>query len=404
MLLELSLLLILLILSAFFSASESAILSISRIKIRYLLKSNPNSKPLIYLNFLKSNIERVILCILIANNILNISFTVISTFLAVKYFGEGALAIVATLSTILIILFGEIIPKNLAIRYNEKFVLFSAIPLFILYKLFLPLTLFLEKFVNLLFRKDKHRAYFSEAELRTILDISVEDKTISAEEKKFFERVLDFNDTLIKEIMVPAQQVKCFYEDYSVKKALELAGKYKKIRYPVLDKNSSVIGVLNIKDLLNQKPNKKITQLMQPPFFVSAESIAFEVFKIMQKQKTYLAIVIGPSSNFEGIITMEDLVEEIVGEIEDSPTSSQQNLYKTELIVNGETRLHDIEKEFSVLIPQSDSLGSISALFHYYFKRPPLKGDKIIISGLKLEIIQTGQMQYLEKVRITKIN
>ncbi|MCX8163174.1 MAG: hemolysin family protein [Candidatus Micrarchaeota archaeon] len=404
MFLELTLLFSLIILSAFFSASESALLSLSRIRVRHILKTNPSSKRANCLSFLKNNIDKVILCILIANNILNISFTVLSTFLAVKYFGEWALAPIATLATIIIILFGEIIPKNLAIFYNEKIALFGAVPLFVLYKLLLPLTIFLEKLVNFLFRKDKRRAYFSEAELRTILDIGVEDKAISAEEKKFFERVLDFNDTLIKEIMVPFSEVKFVRENFTVKEALKFAAKHKKVRYPVLDKENKVVGILNIKDLLDQNPNKEIKDLLKPPFFVSTESIAFDVFKIMQKQKTYLAVVLGPNSTFEGIVTMEDLVEEIVGEIEEAPSSAPTQEYSGELVVNGQTALHDIEKEFGVTIAQADSLGSVSALFHYYFKRPPLRGDRIIINGIKLEVIQTDQMQHLQQIRIRKLS
>jgi CBS domain containing-hemolysin-like protein len=408
MLFEINILIGFVLLSAFFSGSETALLSISLLKLKHLIKTYPNSKRVRALYELKSNMPKTLLIILIGNNLVNISLTVYATYLAVKYLGEQSLPFAAIITTIFMILFGEIVPKNFGALNSEKFALFCAIPIKIIGKIISPIANLIEKMIYFIFGEQnikRRRTPLSESELKTFLEIGVEDKTISPDEKKFFERILDFNDTYIKEIMTPAKEVITLKENYTALKALDIAIKYKKNRYPVLDEKNKVVGIVNLKDLIELKPNEKINRIIKPPYFVSTEGIAYDVFREMQKQKKHIAIVIGPDSTFKGIITIEDLLEEIVGEIEESyKIGIEEEKEKGELIVNGETSLHDLEKEFLVKIPEAEKLGSVSSLFHYYYKRPPKKGDKIILSGLKLEVIQTGEMHYLQQIKIKKIS
>ncbi|MFN3909986.1 MAG: hemolysin family protein [Candidatus Anstonellaceae archaeon] len=405
------LLFLLLSLSAFFSASESSLLSFSHLKLKHLLKTNPTSRRVKALADLKSNIEKTLFVILIGNNIVNIAFSIIVTYLAVKYFGENAILPIGALSFIFIVLFGEILPKNLAVVHSQNFSLFVSIPLKILQEIFRPLTFIFEKFTFLLLKeklKRKQQTYFSESELRTILEIGVENKTISKDEKKFFERILDFNDTYIKEIMIPAKQVKTLNQNLTIGQALELVAKYKKTFYPVVDQTNSIVGTVNLKDMIGKNHSLILKDILQPPVFVSTESIAYDVFKELQDSKKDIAVVINPESKIEGLITIEDLVEEIVGEIgESEPKMPKKELKEGRpslLVVNGETSLHHIEKEFSVSIPEAEKLGFVSNLFHFYLKRLPQKGDKIILNGIKMEVIETGQLYYLQKVHIQKIS
>ncbi|MBM3229935.1 CBS domain-containing protein, partial [Candidatus Parvarchaeota archaeon] len=247
----------------------------------------------------------------------------------------------------------------------------------------------------------RHR--FSEEEIRAMLEFGVEDKAISSDERKLLERVLDFNDTLVKEVMVSRDLTKCLEETDTREEVVQKVSKFKKNMYPVLSIDGEVVGVLSIKKLVSASGMKNPKDIMDRPLFASKESIAYDLFKKMQKSNTHMAIVVDSNGQFEGVVTMEDLLEEIVGEIEDSaiPPSFIQ-LDKSILLVSGTARLHDIEKELNVNILDAERFGSVAGFMHFCLKRIPLKGDTLLLKDVKFEVKEMHG-NAIERVQVTRL-
>ncbi|HQT44494.1 MAG TPA: CBS domain-containing protein, partial [Candidatus Micrarchaeota archaeon] len=254
-----------------------------------------------------------------------------------------------------------------------------------------------------IFQTRLQRQRFTEEEIRYALEFGVEDRAISGEERNLLERVLDFNDTIVKEIMVPREQVRCLVETDTQQAAMKKIAKFKKIRYPVLSEAGAVAGVVSLKKLTSDGDFNFVSEIMDKPVFVSKEAVASEVFKKMQKANIHLAIVVDPTGGFDGIVTLEDLLEEIVGDIHENP----QTLHfvqdeKSVILVSGVARLHDIEKELGIQIPDAERFGSIAAYMHYHLKRIPVKGDVLLLKEAKFEIREMSGAT-ISKIQVSRM-
>ncbi len=401
---EILLLVLSILLSAFSSASEAAILSISSLQLRRISKNK--RPPYTFLVALKKNPSRAMMTTLIANNIANISASVIVTHLTVLFYGDVFLGVTGGFLVLFLMIFCEIFPKTYSINNSEIVALFTAPLLYVLMILFTPLIWAIEylgKLFPSVFQTRLQRQKFTEEEIRYALEFGVEDRAISGEERTLLERVLDFNDTLVKEIMVPREQVKTLNEFDNQEVVLKKISKFKKVRYPIISETGAVAGIVSLKKLTSVQFFNRVSEIMDKPFFISKEAIASETFKKMQKANIHLAIVVDPTGGFDGIVTLEDLLEEIVGEIHENP----QNIHfmqeeKSVVIVAGVARLHDIEKELGIQIPDAERFGSIAAYMHYQLKRIPVKGDLLILRDAKLEIREmSGNL--ISKVQISRL-
>lgn len=411
--LELAALAILLALSAFFSAAEAAILSINRVRLRYIMQKNKWSPRAKTLSRLKSSTMKTIMTILLANNIVTISASFIVAHATETYFGDLYLALSFGILTFIIVVFGEIIPKNYGTNNAEKFGLFAAQPIELLSMLLSPLVFVLDyinRIVPGVYPIPGQKIGMSEDEMKSVFEVGVEDMAITHDEKQLLERVLDFNDTYLKEIMTHKRDVKFVKATENRDELLRQVSSQKKSQYPVIDESNKVVGILTVKKFLSAKPAAALRELLEPPFFVSREMVASELFKKMQKSHVRMAVVLDSEGRMDGIVTLEDLLEELVGEI-----SSQENMQSADaaakaaddasptLAVSGESRLHDVEKELKIQLPESERFGSVAAYIHHQLKRIPVRGDVILLPKCRIEIREMDKDFRIIKAEVSRL-
>lgn len=314
------LILVLLVLSAFFSASEVAFLSISNVKMHSLLEKNvPGAETL---SRLRQNRRRVIIAILIGNNIVNISASSIATSIAMGLFGDAGVGIAVGVMTFIILTFGEIAPKSAATTYGEKLALLIAAPLELLYYATYPLVLLFEMINRLIpgvYSKATKIEHFTEDEVRSAVRLGAKFKSITERERELIENVLELNDKKISQVMVHKGAVVTLSADMLVREAHQKAVDYGYARFPVLGKKGDVIGVASMRTLgiaMHKDPNARISEHVRPVVKVDQNETVSEAFHKLQSIGRNMAIVVDHHGHFVGIITMEDLLAEIVGDFE----------------------------------------------------------------------------------------
>ena len=360
-------LIILLLLSAFFSSSETALTTVSRIRMRSLAEEG-NRRAARVLT-VTDNSAKMLSAILIGNNIVNLSASSIATALAIELFGSAGAGIATGILTILILIFGEISPKTMATIRAEKLSLrFSGI-LLILMKVLTPVIFIINALAMIVLRifgvdpTEKNRG-MTESELRTIVDVGHESGVIETEEKEMINNVFDFGDAEAKEVMVPRIDMTFVQADSTYEEVLEIYREDRFTRLPVYEEDTDdVIGILNIKDLLLcDKENFSLRQLMREPYFTYEYKNTAELLIEMRSSSINIAIVLDEYGTTAGLITLEDLVEEIVGEIRDEYDEDEedpiQKLSDREYLVEGSMNLEDFSDYFNLKL-ESDDYDSI---------------------------------------------
>jgi len=316
------LLLILILLSGFFSGAETALMSIHFIKIKSLVKKKrPGAKVLLKL---KKHPHYLIITLLIGNNIVNIFATAIATYLFINWFGVGGAAISAVVMTVVILIFGEILPKIIAIQNFEKVSLAVATPINILLKIFYPLvklfsalTLALNKVI-----KPTTTHNISEDELKVILTLGKQEGVLSKAVAKMMHNVLEFEDTKVTKVMTPIEKVKFVDGNLKIEDVIDFIVKHSFSRYPVyLENKDDVIGVLDVDDVLKAIKEKKssslVKDLIRPVEFVLPTKELADILYDFEDRSVLMAIVVDGEGDVLGLLTVEDILEEIVGDIFD---------------------------------------------------------------------------------------
>lgn len=314
------LIIVLIAASAFFSAAEVAFLSISNVKMHSILeKKVPGAETL---ERLKNNRRRVIISILIGSNIVSIAASAIATSIAIDLFGGAGIGIAVGVMTFLLLTFGDIVPKSAATTYSEKLAILSAPMLEIFYYISYPLV-FVFEFINHLIPGIYSTAtkieHFTEDEVRSAISLGAKHKSITERERELIENVLELNDCLISKVMVAKTVVVTLNSDMLVMEAHKRAVDYGYSRFPVLDKKGEVIGVASMRTLgvaMHKNPNAQVYEYLRPPIKVRQNETVSEVFHKLQHLGRNIAIVNDTDGKFIGIITMEDLLAEIVGDFE----------------------------------------------------------------------------------------
>ncbi|MBU0586376.1 hemolysin family protein [Candidatus Micrarchaeota archaeon] len=315
---EIIALMVMLVFSAFFSGCEVAFLSISNVKLHSLLEKK--AKGADSLARLRQNRRRVIISILIGNNIVNVASSALATSIALNLFGDAGLGIAVGVMFFLILTFGEIAPKSAATTYGEKAALAMAPAIEFFCWLFLPLVLifeFINKLIPGVYSKATKLERFTEEEIRSAVKLGVKHQSISQKEKELIENVLEFNDRTIAQAMTPKSGVFVLDAKMSVPDAYKKALDTQFSRFPVLN-GKEVVGITNIKRLgfaYLYKPDSNVEGVMWQPVKVLSYEKASDVFLKFQEVGRNIAIVINEKDEFIGVITLEDLLEELVGEI-----------------------------------------------------------------------------------------
>src|SRR3989338_8510670 len=310
-------LIMLVLLSAFFSGAEVALVSIDRLEVKRFI--NEGKKNADILLKLKNKQRRILVTLLIGNNIVNISASSIAALFAIKFFGDIGLGIATFVMTILILIFGEVIPKTYCNRHYKEIVLTLAPIVYFIEKILYPFVSFFDFFAKLITKDKTPPPALTEKELKGFFEVGVQEKVLEPHERTMFEKILQFNDVQVDKIMIPYNMVIFLNADSTVLEASKIIAAEKYVRYPVFEnKKQNVIGIVRGVDVLSTistgEVGKKIREILWPPEFIDKSELIDDVFRKFKKKRVHVGIVRNKKQRVIGIITLEDLLEEIVGE------------------------------------------------------------------------------------------
>ena len=395
-------------LSAYFSSSETALLTVSKIRIRNLIEDgNPQA---VILGKVIEDQGKMLSAILIGNNIVNISASSLATTLAYS-FGGYMVSIVTLILTVLILIFGEITPKNYATINTEKITL-RYIPIFkFLMTIMTPVIFIINLFsrgVMRLMRVDPDAASkaMTEEELRTIVDVSHEDGVIESDEKEMIYNVFDLGDATAKDIMVPRVHVTFADVESTYDELIEIFREDKFTRLPVYkDSQNNIVGIINMKDLLLYDKNEEfvIDRFLRKPHFTYETKSISDLLVEMKDSTFNIAIVLDEYGDMAGLITLEDILEEIVGEIHDEYDEKEDELVQKisdrEYIIEGSMHLDDVNDHLNTEL-DSEDYDSLGGFIIEHLDRLPVAGDEVITEeGIRL-IVEKLDKNRIEKVHV----
>lgn len=401
---------LLLLMSAFFSSAETALTTVNKMKIRSLADAGNKSAKILLKIF--DNSPKMLSAILIGNNIVNISASSLMTIIAQTIWGNYAVSIATGVLTILILIFGEITPKTLATVKSDSIAIKYAYIIYGLMWLLTPVIFIiniLSSGVMALFRVDpkKKQITITENELRTIVDVSHEEGVIESDEREMIKNVFDFGDTCAKDIMIPridmcAIDVNCTYNEL-----IKIFKENKYTRFPVYSEYiDNIIGIINVKDILLYKSDEdfNMTNYLRQPYFTYQHKNLSDLMLEMKKASVNITIVLDEYGAATGLITLEDLVEEIVGDIRDEYDYDEEDEVKVinenEYIVEGQMSLDDFNDCLGTKLCSED-YDSIGGFIMEHLDRLAVTGDKVDADDVTLTV-KSMEKNRIEKVHVYK--
>jgi CBS domain containing-hemolysin-like protein len=387
---ELTLLIICLFLSGFFSSSETAFFSISKVKALHLAKEGTRLDKLIL--YMKEDSHKLLTTILIGNNLVNIAGSALATAISIDFFQSNAVGIATGVMTMLILVFGEIFPKSFATHNKILVARIAIIPLFWLSKLCFPLIFLLNFIPKLVGAFDKSPGV-TEDELMTMVEVVEEEGQIKEEEKEFISNIFEFDDTSASEIMTPRADMYVIdiEQDIDIDEILDSGF----TRIPVIQGNiDNVIGILNIKNLFSEfhktcnhktvNESVDIARIMSRPNFVPGSKKLDSLLQQFKQLKNHIGVVIDEHGGVSGIVTLEDVVEELVGEISDETDTLEPEIIKLKggkWLVSGKIGIDEINKYFHFSIPDSNDYDTFSGFVLDKLGRIPKAGETIKVDN-----------------------
>ena len=408
---EIPLLVVLIGLSGFFSGLEVALVGVRMAKIEQMVKDKVKGST--SLLKLKKNPSRMMASVNLGNNLVNVASTAIATDIALKIFGNDGLAIVIGIMTFLILVFGEITPKTycnanapkIAARYSRILLAFSYV--------FYPIVRMLEAITKGIIKvtgSSDNPPGLTEEEIKGVIDQGLKDKAIEKQESELVHGALNFDDIVIRSVMTPRTKMFTLNSKKILFEALPEINNSGFSRIPVYSENSdNIIGIVHVRDVLKSlEHDEKVISLesiMREPIFVSQEKMVSDLLKEMQGRQTHMAIVVDEFGGVEGCVTLEDLLEEIVGEIHDEKDTVQE-IFQSEgndtILTDGDIEIDKINEIFRTSIPEGDDYSRLNGLLHEKLRDIPKEGDKIEIDSLRI-IIEKVSKNKPDKIRIEKI-
>lgn len=397
----------LLALSAFFSSSETAMMAVNKIRIRNLADAGLSSAQT--LMKVLDNQPKMLSAILIGNNIVNISASSLATIVVTRVFGDMYVGVGTGILTLLVLIFGEITPKTSATLYSETMALRFAKPIYMIMQVLTPVIFIVDKLSQGVLRMlhvdpNKKQDAITEDELRTIVEVSHEEGVIESDEKKMIYNVFDFGDSVAKDIMVPRIDMTFFDVNATFSEVIEVFREVKYTRYPVYEETTdNVIGIINIKDLLLTENQKKfcIRDYLREPLYTYEFKKTAELMVELRKTQNNIAIVLDEYGATAGLITLEDMLEEIVGEIRDEYDEDEEDLIRRigprEYVVEAAMKLDDLNDQLGLDL-ESEDYDSIGGFIIGLLDHLPEEGEEVTHKNLRLVVDQ------VERNRIDKIH
>lgn len=406
---QLVVLAVLLLLSAFFSSAETALTTVNRLRVRSLIEDG--DKRAATLAKVIDDPGKLLSAILIGNNIVNISASSLATILATKHFGNAGAGAATGILTLLILIFGEITPKTCATLRAEKMALRYAKSIYSLMVLFTPLIFILDHLSGAILRlmgidPDKRDDSITEEDLRTIVEAGREDGVLETEEHKMINNVFDFGDHQAKDIMVPRVDM-CFLNiDATYEETIDVYKEEKFTRIPVYEETTdNVIGILNVKDLLlyDKEQEFHVRDFLREAYYTYEFKNTSELMVEMRKNSISIAIVLDEYGATAGLVTLEDLLEEIVGDIRDEFDGDEEEeikqLGELEYLVDGSSKLEDLNDLIGLGI-ESEDYDSIGGVVIDALEHLPAEGEEVTLEGGVRLAVDKVDKNRIEKVHI----
>lgn len=400
-------LIVLIALSAFFSSAETALTTVNRVRVRTLI--DEGNRRAAVLQKVLDNYSKMLSSILIGNNVVNLSASALTTTLAMKLWGNYAVSIATGVLTLVVLLCGEIVPKNAATLNAEKISLAYARIIYYLMKLLTPLIYIVDRLsvgIMILLHVDpnKKKDQITESELKTYVDVSHEDGVIESEEREMIYNVFDFSDAVAKDIMIPRIDMSTINVEAGYEELLGVFKEYMYTRIPVYqDDNDNIIGLVNIKDfiLVEDRENFKITDILRDAYYTYEFKKTADLMIEMRENRFNVAFVLNEYGSCVGMITLEDLLEEIVGEIRDEYDADEdeliQEIGERQYLVEGGMKLDDINDALGTEL-ESEDYDSIGGIIIEILDRMPVPGDEVTTeAGIML------RAENVQQNRITKV-
>ena len=395
----------LLVLSALFSSSETALTTVNRIRIRTL--AGQGDKRAMTLLAVLQNPEKMLSVILIGNNVVNLYASSLATTVTLSLFGSKLVGVATGILTLAVLVFGEVAPKTMASRNAEQIALRAAGPVKCLMWLFTPLVFVVNNLARLvmkLFGADRpgKRELMTAEELRTIVQVGHEEGVIENSERKMIDNVFDFGDRSARDIMMPRIDMTCIDVEAGYDELMEVVREEKYTRIPVYKESAdTIVGILNIKDLLFRAQDKpfRIAELMRKPLFTYEQKKTSELMVEMRKNYTNLAIVLDEYGVTAGMVTMEDILEEIVGEIRDEydrdEEKSIRRIAPNTYLIEGNVKIDDVNEVLQLHLASEDyeSIGGyvLEQLEHF-----PKEGECVTKGGISFTVTRMEQTRIAE--------
>lgn len=385
---QLIVILILILLSGFFSSAETALTMVNRMRLRTLVEED--FKHAATLQKVIDQYGNMLSTILIGNNIVNISASALATTLAIRVFGNYAVGLATGILTIVVLIFGEIVPKTLASTNSEKIALAYSSTIYMLMKIMTPVIKIIDGIANIFFRlfridADATDSGITESELKTIVDVSHEGGIIETEEREMIYNVFDFGDSLAKDIMIPRIDMTTISIDSTYQELLETFKESMYTRIPVYENDTAnIIGLVNVKDLLlvENTDEFSIRSILRDAYYTYEFKKTADLLMEMRSSASSVAFVLNEYGATVGLITLEDLLEEIVGEIRDEYDEDEKEFIKQlsdrEYLITGSMKLDDINDALKTDF-DSENYDSIGGIMIEFLDKLPQAGESVVL-------------------------
>ncbi len=404
------------ILSAFFSGAETALFSLNKLQLKKMQKEDEDNWRVKSIIRLLDDPQRTLISILVGNMFVNITASSLATYLAIKLFGNIGLGLASGIMIFTILVFGEIVPKSLAVANADIISKRIAKPIEIISLVLFPLIIFFKMIISGVYylfgkKSSKMKKEITEEDLITLIDAGKDDGVIEEEENEMIRNIFEFGDTMVKEVMIPRVDIACISSDTGLDSILKLIKKMGHSRIPVYEETiDNIIGILYAKDLLGvyeqwytSNEEFDLKRIIREPFFVPENKKIDELMDIFQKDRIQIAIAVDEYGGTAGLITMEDVLEEVVGEIIDEYDKEIKLFEITEdntIIVDAIISIDEINEILNIEIPEN-GFETLGGFIFDLLGRVPEKGEKIKYQNCQM-IIEQVVRNRIRRIKIIK--
>ena len=411
---EIALLVFLVFCSAFFSSTETAVTSLAQGRLRYLVNAHPKKKKA--LNLLLDEPNDLITALLVMNNLVNVMASSLMTLVVIQTIPTHSASIqglVATaVMTVSLLIFGEITPKNFAKHNAERLTLATINQIYRMTRIMRPLIFVFRGIASGIGRlfgvdlSEMEQIEVSDEQIETLIDASEESGLLDEADGDMIRRILDFDEMTAEQVMIPRPDVQTIEVETSVDEVRDIVSKDGHSRFPVFHEDpDSIVGTLYAKDLLATDaadPNLTLRQLLRPAYYAPTTQPINLLLREFQRQKVHMAVVIDEFGGFAGIVTLEDILEEIVGEIEDEydrPTSLLiRRLSNDEALIAGDAAVHDLNRAMEIELPEDEGV-TVNGLIQHRLGTMAKAGERVDIGPVSLRVERATERE-ITSVRI----